>query len=425
MQKSRLISLLKGLSNSEIKAVKKFLLSSYFNPKKKCAQLYVYLTRYYPDFDSPKLSKEAVFYKIFPEGRKYEGGNMRRLMSDLSKLIEQFFILQELSADQEQKQLYLIDAYARRKLNTELASTTKALLNKEETPNIQFYLNRFLLNWKLYENQLITPSTEYVYFTNCLQNLDLFFAHSKLKLGLEYYNLTKRYNLKTPIFLIRAVKEFAKKDFNREKDILLLHAELLDIMEEKDISNESFQKIHIYLQKSISVLTKEDALDILNTLYNYANTQINKGKKEFQSSCFDLLKTGLAQSLFINKGTFSSMVFLNICTIGSKLGQFTWVEQFIKENQPFLLPQKRQITIYQCQSFIEFFKGIKYNRGSHFRQALDILANAKFANLKDAIRIKAQMLRIQYELFARNKTSGLLEAIQKKIEGFRKVCSKK
>ena len=424
MQKSRLIGLLKGLEATEIKEVNKFLMASYFNSKKKCVELYAYLIRYYPNFDDSKLEKAAVFYKLFPEGQRYEDSNMRKLMSDLSKLIEQFFIFKELSTNKEQQQLLLANAYVKRKLNKELHLTIKKILSKKEIPHIRFYLNRFLLCWKLYESEWVKSTAGYQYFTDCLQYLDLFFAHSKLKLGLEYYNLTKRYSLQTPIFLVKAAKKFAKVDLNPECYVLRLYTNFLDLIEQKETSLESFNKIHSYLQKSIPVLEKEDANDILNALYNYANAQVGKGKKEFRTACFELLKTGATKSIFIQNGIFPNTIFLNICIAGSRQYQFAWIEQFIKKNQRFLLPKKRELTLQQCQSYIEFYKGIKDNQVTRLELALNILQQLHPSSLEDNIRVNMQMLRTLYELFSRKKTAELLEAIHKKSHAFEKFASR-
>jgi hypothetical protein len=89
MIKSSSIEILKSLEASEFSELGKFIRSAYFNTNENIITLYDVLKKYYPTFESKNLTKEKVHRKIFPK-RKYNDDTMRKLLSILQKLTEDF-----------------------------------------------------------------------------------------------------------------------------------------------------------------------------------------------------------------------------------------------------------------------------------------------------------------------------------------------
>ena len=92
MEKSRLNSVFETLSNKELKELRKFVRSPYFNKQEILGPFLDYLVE---SKSSTQVvpTKEKVFQKLFPQ-QKYNDVKVRLLMSDLHKLIENFLICQ-------------------------------------------------------------------------------------------------------------------------------------------------------------------------------------------------------------------------------------------------------------------------------------------------------------------------------------------
>src|SRR5690349_9138914 len=95
MHNSSLFSILKTFSKTEIKSFGKFVDSPYFNTSEATALLFHEVRKFYPLFESDELTKEALFIKVYGNG-KYSEDLMRKLISNLIKLSEEFITQEKL-----------------------------------------------------------------------------------------------------------------------------------------------------------------------------------------------------------------------------------------------------------------------------------------------------------------------------------------
>ena len=93
MQQSKLFTLLSGLEAAEFRWLHKFLKSPFYNTNEKILNLFLYIKKYYPDLDSPKLAKEITFQYLFPK-QQFQAQKMRKLMHELATLVEDFMVAQ-------------------------------------------------------------------------------------------------------------------------------------------------------------------------------------------------------------------------------------------------------------------------------------------------------------------------------------------
>jgi len=97
---SKLIILLKTFSVDELKGFERWLASPWCNSNKNLSKLLEKISKYYPDFDHPKYTKEKLFKQILPTG-KYSDRRINNLLSEAFQAAEKFMIFQRLSDDQQ------------------------------------------------------------------------------------------------------------------------------------------------------------------------------------------------------------------------------------------------------------------------------------------------------------------------------------
>ena len=87
-----LIIVLRTITPDELKSLKTFLSSPYFNSLSKINELFEILKKFYPEFNSDSLTSEFLFKKLYP-GKIYNYSTITNLISKMQKLIEEFLVI--------------------------------------------------------------------------------------------------------------------------------------------------------------------------------------------------------------------------------------------------------------------------------------------------------------------------------------------
>ena len=144
MEKSRLISVFNTLSKQELRELRKFVRSPYFNQQEMLVRFFDYLVA--SKLETQVIpSKEKVFQKLFPN-QEFNDVKIRLLMSDLHKLIENFLICQKTFEQTIHNKIQLSQIYRQRNLPKHFQKTIRTaneLLEKDELRHADYYQHRF------------------------------------------------------------------------------------------------------------------------------------------------------------------------------------------------------------------------------------------------------------------------------------------
>jgi len=146
MHKSKLIDKLRLLTKDELRDFARFIESPYFNTDKRMTQVFDYLKKYHPEFESEKLEREYVADKLFPEWKEKQYNKISYLMTDLSQLVSDFMTVRELENDRLEWQQLELKAYKRRHGDWFFGSTAKKLdkaIGKRPERGIDYYFHRY------------------------------------------------------------------------------------------------------------------------------------------------------------------------------------------------------------------------------------------------------------------------------------------
>jgi len=91
MYSSKLISLLKTFSKAEFNEFAKFVASPFHSRGRNLLPLFKFLKKYYPEFTNKKIDIESAYKTIYP-GRAYNMPVMRKLVSELEKMGEDYLV---------------------------------------------------------------------------------------------------------------------------------------------------------------------------------------------------------------------------------------------------------------------------------------------------------------------------------------------
>ena len=405
MQNASLFKILKRLSADDLIALKKFLKCDYFNRNKNCEKLLTILSQYHPEFTSNKLENEKLFYRVFSKEKSYQknAANFRTLFSELKKRVNQFLILQELEENGVQKKLLLIDAYRKRGVELSLVKEITKKIDKEEKGiSTWYYLNRFLLYWKLYEEEMKDSfNRKAIYFEDLNKNFDYFYALTKLKLGIERTNLVQRKIEVSPLDLLPAIQSFIQQKTAHLPTVLVLYAKLYELMNNQLEEVEDFKGVFNLFKSVISELAKEEAKEIATILHNLSNTKIGNSieAEVYKKLRFEVLQLGVRQDLYIENEIFIGGIFTNIVISAASVSEFQWATSFIEKYSQLLLPDSKELNLNETNGVLYFLKGRKSGRGIDYKKSIQFFEAPKTRNIRYNKRKIWILLQIHYEHF--------------------------
>lgn len=406
MNQSRLVRYISELSNKNRERFLLFAESPYFNQHKKTTQLLKEILKYADKPDSPKLEKTHIYKRLFPN-EAYDEQQLHNIMSYLKKLYHRFIAINHLEVQTFQEQLFTLEAAYKSHQFDLLKNRSKQMdraLEKHPYQNSQYYFTKYRMNYLLgYYHAEYEDRSDSVNLQRMIDNLDKYYIAEKLE---NCCHITANMMMMNTHFDIQFLDElltYLQKNWEEYKDepsIELYYTILMSLKEE----NEPLHYHHLkeILDKRVDLLTPKEGYDLYRFAYNYCIMRINKGHSDYQNELFQLYKKGLKNGLLFKNGLLSEWDFKNITTLGSRLKEFEWTEQFIQEHKDNL-PAHRRENAYNYNLANLYYSKKMYN------DALSALLLVQFTDVKYHLNTTFLLLRTYYAL---KDTEALLSLIE-------------
>ena len=394
MKKSRLIEVLKSLSNREMKALGEYLASPYFKKREGVVQLYEYIASALRSNDEAALDKKNTYQKLFSK-QAYNDVALRLIMSSLLQQVEEFLALQRYQADEMTKNIYLAQSYRHRKLAKSFQHTLKNARNTQQknpsySADVQF--RRSLLHAEEYHFLLEENRQGERDLQTWHDALNHFFIAETLKQACTMLT-HERVAEKTHNFLLLPdiLKHIAAQPSLLEIPAIQLYYHSYHTI----IGTQNEEHFH-KLKAGIILYGVGFSLAELKEIYTHAiNHCIRQNNKKedtvFLRELFDLYQVGLSQDAFLENGFLSRWTYKNIVTAGLMLEEFDWVEGFIYEYESRLERKYRKDSF--AYNLACFFYGKK-----QYDRAILQLHQIKFDDVFLNLNARNLLLKIYLEL---------------------------
>lgn len=399
MNSTKLIKLLQTLDPTEFRRLHQFLQSPYYNYNQHLIKLYQLLRKYYPDFTAPRLTKERVFQKLFPEDT-FDINKMRKLMSALTQLVEEYLISLHLKKDHYQRDRMLTAIYRQRNLAALYQKNTRDLIRDlEQSPyrNRDYYLALAQLNEELFfhpdtdKQQTGKPPLD-----QAMAHLDAYYLLSKLQLGAEMKTreniLAETYDIR----LLEASVRLSREYFVDKNPLYRMYLRILDLHGDHT-DGKIFSEVLVLFRQVMPNIARSERQNILQHLLNHCIRLINQGQSEYKQTLFELYQLGIEYDLIVENDYISDITFSNIVATGASLKAFDWVKIFMDQNAAYLKTELREDTKALCLA-LWYFNQEQYDRTVHS------LLGHHFSDILNHLKSRCLLLRTHFEQFLRDET---------------------
>lgn len=394
MKNTKLIHLFKALKINELKEFIKFIKSPFYNKNLKVISLFEYLKKHKNDLEGKKIDKAYVFKRVFPKGEDYADWKMRELMSDLSKLIEEYFIQKEAQQNHIDRQMLLIKSLEKREVDTYFFRYAKGM--KEEIDAVEVKtMDHYLAQLKLQHLLFYHPATS-TYdkdsrerLLNIMYNTDMFYSLAKLRYGYEIAIWKRMRGEVIEGFISSEVLEQLPE--NVVSDNLLLSIYQLSNQLYKTRRYETYGKMKKAILNNLDLFNKEEAYNVLTLLINSVTLVVHSEK--VANEVLSLYKIGLERGLFISGNRFIIGHFNNIISLSCRVGKYEWTQDFINKYYMYLPAEedkKENIrTLYMAR--LNFLR-------KRYEEVERILNTLEFEDVSYGLRHYVLLVKSLYEL---------------------------
>ncbi len=402
VQTPKVLKVLSLLDKKTYKLFLKFLDSPYLNTNKKLFEFASYLFKYYPSFDNGNLSKQNLDSFLFP-GTVYNRKRITDYLSDLNKKLEMFMKIETLRNNESIQKNVLIDAFDSPGLYDLFYKEIKR--NSEQLKDEKVKgPNRYRLIAELGERLLFHPEfvgkkndEEHEMLMDVMENLDMDFAYSKLRLITFFYSkkefMTAEYS---PNFL-SLVLELSNSEFSRKHIGFKIYLDLLSLQKTSG-DCMLFNRVSNLFFENSAMLSVGDRKNIFICLANYCVKSINLELEGFvHDDLLNLYDQALDRKILIYNGQLSDSTFNNIVIAAIRAGKFDYANSFIENYEQFLGEKIRTTAVRYCKAIICY-------ELKNFDEAIDWLNGAtKHSEIRYKIQWRYLSVKINFE---KNKESS-------------------
>ena len=408
MRETKLYSTLKQLDGYELNRLHRFILSPYFNRNEATTRLLEWILNDLKFETDESTAKEKIWEIAFGAEDSFDDGRFRKLQSDLLKLVQEFFAQEVYESNPIHQANYLIEAIHSRNLNVLQASALKSAKRIAESQTIKpasYYYYQYELERNIYA--LIgyeVQRTERSNIESISKNLDHFYIAEKMR---NYCTALSRLRLESHDyelpFIDQIIKHVKENDYGDVPPILIYYQIVLTYLESQN--REHYDKLKTYIQSYIHLFPETEAKEIIDSALNYCINRMNSGAEEFVREAFELYRESLDnQLLFVNK-KITPWSFKNIVTIGLRLKEFDWIENFIHNYSQYLDEAYRNNALTFNLAQLYFYK-------KEYAKVISQLSQVEYDELTYNLNSKTLLMASYFELDEIEALSSLLDTFR-------------
>ncbi len=395
MRDTKLIRILSKFSRTDLRRLRQFVDSPFFNVGEMERSLFDFIYKHAPGFQSRKLTRQQAHRHVY-KTQAYDERRIVRLQSRLLKKVELFIYHHFREDDKIDAKLVLMKFYDQHSMPNCFNNTYRAINNTlGEFPHRDpAYYYRQLQIEKAYRVHLAGRqqySRGSLHHQEVMGALDVYYLTDKLMQLCRMFNrqLLARVTYEMP--LIEEILSFVPGSMYEEiPAIKLWHCALL-LLKSKE-KQEYHQQLKILLTEHGHTQT----LMFQRVLYTYlenTSREVFKSDDAYYKAMFELYSVQLEKGIIYTNGYLVPTIFKNITTVALRLGHFDWTAKFLEKNKYKIPPEYegREDVYSYCLAQWYFKKKM-------FDETFTLLNNLVHRDLYTNMDVRRMRMKVCYEM---------------------------
>lgn len=407
MKKIKIFRALDRLGTYELNRFIKYVNSPYFNSSDALKQIVQYYEAQRRKDKEGFLDKNNLWNIAFPT-KDFNDGRLRKALSDLLKLFEDFLCQELLERKPIQRATLLMEAIEHRQLDTLYNSSMKraSQLTQDNTDvSAQLHYHRFQAEKSYYQlTDFDFKRTEKSNLGNIVNSLDYFYLAEKLKYYCTGISQKAFIQHEYDYLFIDEIKEHIR--LNRYPDIPIVNIwiSIFFLQTSEDSKGEGvFQEFKKTFNEIISLIPQKEAAQIFTYGQNYCIKRINSGSPEYFQQLFNLNQKALDNAILFEGDNMDPWVFRNIVTVALRLKEFKWTTDFIDEYGNYISESFRLNAVNYSSALLNFYQ-------SNYTLVLDHLNTMEIMDLSYELNTRSLLILTYYEMKETDALSSLLDS---------------
>lgn len=406
MKKSGLYQLIRSFSPVELREVRKFLRSPFYNQRQDLTDLFEWLVT------QPAPSRETTWSHLFGQA-PFDEQKLRLLMSYLHRLLEQYLTVKAWDDDPLSNQIYLAKAYRKRQLSGAFDRAQRQLekaLEAQPLRNAHYHDCRYKLQWEAHQLaytqnptdvsrlRLLSGAADAIYLAQKLRLICLLNAHESV------YQSERQSGMDEAVVALAEREEMA----GLPAVAVYLHCYRMLLNPNEEIHFQHFKEL---LLEQSALFFDEEMAGLFILAINYCVRRINAGESRFFREALDLYKEGLSKRYLLENGVLSRFTYHNIVAAGLHTGELEWVRFFIMEYKNRLEKQYRESSFSFNLARLEYAE-------KHYGFVLELLQRANYRDPLLNLAAKTLLLKTYCDM-------GEYETLESHLDAMRNYIHRK
>lgn len=404
MKEIRLVETLKTFTLSEWKLFEKFATSPFFNNGRNYLPFIKQLRKFYPAFESDKLTYEHIHKKLYP-GKKFNKQMMWNLASELEKLSKEFMLQLGLKENKLDRFRILFGELLKRKLdkqNLKEIETAEKLLDTKKTGPDHFY-SGWVIEESKTEYWITIKGRQDIALINIVKGVEYFIQKMFADIAVQVWDLhvfgrmynsspgsKTAYGFFTKLDLEKIVIHAEENNFSFAPVLRFYYNKIMSAIDE---DNEMyFFEMKKFFEANSDLFDIMEQKNILITLANYCANKMRLGNEFYFKELFEINKMRLEKrtDTFLN-GRINKALYHQVLRNALAVNEIKWGEDFIKEYTPKLNPEFRKPMEAMALGYLNFVK-------KDYRKTLYHINRVEFIDIRDKLHTRILSAKSYYEL---------------------------
>ncbi|MEM1000499.1 MAG: hypothetical protein AAGN35_25830 [Bacteroidota bacterium] len=392
MQHSKLLDLLRTFTRRDLRRFTAFIQSPYFNTDAEVVALFAHLRGLSPRFPERKLQREVIWRAVYPD-QPYDEKALAYHQSHLLQLGEQFLAFERVQSRPQELSLHALVAVEDRGLEKH-ANLARKRLHKQVDAYAFRTEEYYRMQYETTAVEIMDQSRRQVrtydrFLQEHVRHLDHFYLAARLRLTCELVNrqniLAQQY---APGQVDALLDYLAAQGADQVPAVAVYHCVLLLLTSPE--GDTYFLQLKGLLQAHVAVVPDPELAEIYSYVQNFCILRIRSGRLEYLTELFAVYQQSLAKGYFLENGVLSPWKYKNIASVALRVGEFAWVQNFIRDYKEALPTEFRETAYAYNQAFLCYQQG-------QLKQALRNLRDVEFNDVFYSLDTRKMMLMIYFE----------------------------